>query len=68
MKKTEQINTRLTDEMLWDIEAIAEVEGVDKSELVRGWIREKIQSYQKDKRYITKKEELDKKRMSEAGE
>ena len=58
MKKAEQIGIRLTSEMLRDLEIIGQVEGVDKAELVRGWIRERISGYQKDKRYLRKKEEI----------
>jgi metal-responsive CopG/Arc/MetJ family transcriptional regulator len=58
MKKTEQIGIRLTDTMFFDLEVICKIEGVDKAELVRGWIREKISERQKDKRYKKAREEL----------
>ena len=46
-KKTEQIGVRVTSEMALDLEVIAQVEGVDKPELVRGWIRDRIKEYQR---------------------
>ena len=56
-KKTEQIGVRVTSEMDRDLDIISQVEGVDKPELIRGWIRDRIGGYQRDKRYIKKKEE-----------
>jgi len=57
MKKSEQIGVRVTLEMAQDLEIISRVEGVDKPELIRGWIRDQIGGYQKDKRYLKAKEE-----------
>lgn len=58
-KKTEQIGVRVTPEMAQDLDLISQVEGVDKPELIRGWIRDRIGGYQRDKRYLAKKEELE---------
>lgn len=48
-KKTEQIGFKVTYPMRAEIEAICKHEGVDKAELVRGWIRDKIREYKKNK-------------------
>jgi len=56
MKKSQQLNVRLEVSMMTDLELISEVEGVGMAELVRGWIRERIAGYQKDRRYLNKKE------------
>lgn len=66
MKKTEQINLRLTDEMVLDVHALSDVEGVDRAELIRGLIRDKIQASQKNKRFLARRAELIKKQQDEA--
>ena len=58
VKKTEQIGVRVTPEMDLDLEIISQVEGVDKPELIRGWIRDRIGGYQRDKRYLAKREAI----------
>jgi len=59
MKKSQQLNVRLEVSMMTDLELISQVEGVGMAELVRGWIRDQIAGYQKDRRYLAKKEERD---------
>lgn len=58
-KLSEQLNIRIPDEMLTDLETIAEYEHSKVPELVRSWVRDKISEYRKDKRF---REWLEKKR------
>ena len=44
-KKTEQINIAMTSEMTFMLNAIAHFEGATATELVRGWIRDRITDY-----------------------
>ena len=48
-KKTEQINLKVTYPMRAQLVAVCKYEGVDMAELVRGWIREKLREYKKQK-------------------
>lgn len=48
-KKTEQINLKVTYPMRAQLEAVCKYEGVDLAELIRGWIREKLREYKRQK-------------------
>ena len=50
-KKTQQLNIRLTPEMLVELEEIAEYERAGVAELLRGWIRDRVSKYRESKRF-----------------
>lgn len=56
-KKSYPLGVRIEHSILEDLELISQIEGVGIPELIRGWIREKIAGYQRDRRYLAKKEQ-----------
>ena len=55
-KKTQQLNVRVTPEQLEDLEEIAKFERAKIPELIREWIREKVNKYKDSKRFQKWKE------------
>jgi len=49
MEKTEQINLRLSGEIMKLLKAIGVFEGLKPTELVRTWVTEKVGEYRKDR-------------------
>lgn len=62
-KQTDQLNVRISSDLLEDLKAIGRYEGVKVPELVRSWIRDRIREYRKDKRF----EEWKAKNLGEEG-
>jgi len=50
-KQTDQLNVRISSDLLEDLKLIAQYEGSKVPELVRSWIRDRIREYRKDKRF-----------------
>lgn len=59
-KYLKQLNVKLSTKLRVDLEDVASYEGVNKSELVRNWIRDKIREYRSSRAFqnwLRKREE-----------
>jgi len=61
-KYTRQLNMKLSPEMSEDLTVLSEYLGLKVSEMIRGWVKDKVLEFQDNKQFRTWKEKREKER------